>query len=125
MAYQILAPRPFRNQLRPVRKNSQQRLYDGPKVAVQLFGALSHLASDPPEHHLYEAAGDVVDQKVLRDGPRGLALGALLEEATVNRAKRGLKKLIALAPTTGALVHNADSCFVVLLAALLYDRKFQ
>lgn len=28
-----------------------------------------------------------------------------------------------LNPTTGALVHNAGSCFVVLLAALLYDRK--
>lgn len=30
-----------------------------------------------------------------------------------------------LNPTTGALVHNAGSCFVVLLAALLYDRKFE
>ena len=29
-----------------------------------------------------------------------------------------------LDPTTGALVHNAGSCFVVLIAALLYDRKF-
>ncbi|MBR6870101.1 MAG: cadmium-translocating P-type ATPase [Candidatus Methanomethylophilaceae archaeon] len=29
-----------------------------------------------------------------------------------------------LNPTTGALVHNAGSCFVVLLAALLYDRKY-
>ena len=29
-----------------------------------------------------------------------------------------------LGPTTGALVHNAGSCFVVLFAALLYDRKF-
>jgi P-type E1-E2 ATPase len=29
-----------------------------------------------------------------------------------------------LTPTTGALVHNAGSCFVVLFAALLYDRKF-
>lgn len=30
-----------------------------------------------------------------------------------------------LNPTTGALVHNAGSCFVVLFAALLYDRKFK
>ena len=30
-----------------------------------------------------------------------------------------------LNPTTGALVHNAGSCFVVLLAALLYDRKYK
>ena len=30
-----------------------------------------------------------------------------------------------LTPTTGALVHNVGSCFVVLIAALLYDRKFE
>ncbi len=30
-----------------------------------------------------------------------------------------------LTPTTGALVHNAGSCFVVLISALLYDRKFE
>ncbi|MCQ2474935.1 MAG: cation-translocating P-type ATPase [Clostridia bacterium] len=30
-----------------------------------------------------------------------------------------------LNPTTGALVHNAGSCFVVLIATLLYDRKFE
>ena len=36
-----------------------------------------------------------------------------------------LSVLGALNPTTGALVHNAGSCFVVLLAALLYDRKYK
>ena len=30
-----------------------------------------------------------------------------------------------LTPTSGALVHNAGSVFVVLIAALLYDRKFE
>lgn len=35
-----------------------------------------------------------------------------------------LSVLGLLTPTTGALVHNAGSCFVVLIAALLYDRKF-
>ncbi|HCK89187.1 MAG TPA: heavy metal translocating P-type ATPase [Erysipelotrichaceae bacterium] len=35
-----------------------------------------------------------------------------------------LSVLGKLTPTTGALVHNAGSCFVVLLAALLYDRKY-
>ena len=30
-----------------------------------------------------------------------MAIGALLEEATTNRAKKGLKKLIRLAPTKG------------------------
>lgn len=29
-----------------------------------------------------------------------------------------------LNPVTGAIVHNAGSCLVVLNAALLYDRKF-
>ena len=29
-----------------------------------------------------------------------------------------------LTPTTGALVHNAGSCFVILIAALLYSRRF-
>lgn len=36
-----------------------------------------------------------------------------------------LSVLGILTPTTGALVHNAGSCFVVLIAALLYDRKFE
>lgn len=35
-----------------------------------------------------------------------------------------LSLMEVLNPTTGALVHNAGSCFVVLIAALLYDRKF-
>ncbi len=30
-----------------------------------------------------------------------------------------------LTPTTGALVHNAGSLFVIFIAALLYDRKFE
>ena len=36
-----------------------------------------------------------------------------------------LSVLGILTPTTGALVHNADSCLVVLLAALQYDRKYK
>lgn len=36
-----------------------------------------------------------------------------------------LSVLGVLNPTTGALVHNAGSCFVVLIAARLYDRKFK
>jgi len=35
-----------------------------------------------------------------------------------------LSVLGMLNPPPGALVHNAGSCFVVLIAALLYDRKF-
>ncbi len=36
-----------------------------------------------------------------------------------------LSLMQVLTPTTGALVHNAGSCFVILIAALLYDRKFE
>ena len=60
-----------------------------------------------------------------------------LSNATVNTIKLSITLSICinflavtlsvmgiLNPTTGALVHNAGSCFVVLIAALLYDRKF-
>ena len=43
----------------------------------------------------------------------------------INFAAIFLSLLELLNPTTGALVHNAGSCFVVLIAALLYDRKFE
>lgn len=43
----------------------------------------------------------------------------------INFAAITLSVLGLLTPTTGALVHNAGSCFVVLIAALLYDRKFE
>ena len=43
----------------------------------------------------------------------------------INFAAVTLSVLGVLTPTTGALVHNAGSCFVVLLAALLYDRKYK
>ena len=42
----------------------------------------------------------------------------------INLAAIVLSFLEILTPTTGALVHNAGSVLVVLIAALLYDRKF-
>ncbi len=42
----------------------------------------------------------------------------------INFVAVGLSVMGILNPTTGALVHNVGSCFVVLIAALLYDRKF-
>ncbi len=42
----------------------------------------------------------------------------------INFAAIALSFFGLLNPTTGALVHNAGSVFVVLIAALLYDRKF-
>jgi heavy metal translocating P-type ATPase len=42
----------------------------------------------------------------------------------INFLAVALSVLGLLNPTAGALVHNAGSCFVVLIAARLYDRKF-
>jgi len=43
----------------------------------------------------------------------------------INLLAVALSVMGVLNPTTGALVHNAGSCLVVLIAALLYDRKFE
>ena len=43
----------------------------------------------------------------------------------INFVAIALSLLGLLTPTTGALVHNCGSCLVVLVAALLYDRKFE
>jgi len=50
----------------------------------------------------------------------GIALSLL-----INLVAIVLSVLGVLNPTTGALVHNAGSVLVVLIAALLYDRKFK
>ena len=50
---------------------------------------------------------------------------AILLSMTINFVAILLSVQGVLTPTTGALVHNAGSCFVVLLAALLYDRKYR
>ncbi len=49
-----------------------------------------------------------------------IALSMCINAVAVTASVMGL-----LTPTTGALVHNAGSCFVILIAALLYDRKFE
>ena len=51
--------------------------------------------------------------------------GAITLSMCINFVAVTLSVLGKLTPTTGALVHNAGSCFVVLLAALLYDRKYK
>ncbi|MBQ5985811.1 MAG: hypothetical protein IJL59_00975, partial [Clostridia bacterium] len=51
--------------------------------------------------------------------------GAIALSMCINLAAVTLSVLGILTPTAGALVHNAGSCFVVLLAALLYDRKYK
>ena len=50
--------------------------------------------------------------------------GAITLSMCINFVAVTLSVLGVLNPVTGALVHNCGSCFVVLLAALLYDRKY-
>lgn len=49
---------------------------------------------------------------------------SILLSLLINFAAIVLSLLGLLTPTTGALVHNVGSCFVVLIAAGLYERKF-
>ncbi len=79
---------------------------------------------------------EAADIALMRDDISKIPYLKRLSSATVNTVKLSISlsmfiNLLAvilsvtgiLNPTTGALVHNAGSCFVVLIAALLYDRK--
>lgn len=85
-----------------------------------------------------DIAVEAADVVLMRDDISKLPYLKRLSNAAVNtiRFSIGLSmciNLLAVAlsvlgmlnPTTGALVHNAGSCFVVLIAALLFDRKFE
>lgn len=62
-------------------------------------------------------------ETVRKNGSGGAEEWFLALSMCINFAGIVLSLLGMLTPTTGALVHNAGSCFVVLIAALLYDRK--
>ena len=85
-----------------------------------------------------DIAVDAADVALMTDDISKLPYLKWLSNATVNTIRTAitlsmcinlaavtLSVLGVLNPTTGALVHNAGSCFVVLLAALLYDRKYK
>ncbi len=85
-----------------------------------------------------DIAVDAADIILMRDDISKLPYLKRLSNATVKTIKVSislsmginflavvLSVMGVLNPTTGALVHNAGSCFVVLIAALLYDRKFE
>ncbi len=59
-----------------------------------------------------------------REAVRTIKLGIILS-MVINFVAVLLSLLQVLTPTTGALVHNAGSVIVVLIAALLYDRKYK
>ena len=85
-----------------------------------------------------DIAVDAADVALMSDDISKLPYLKRLSNATVKTIKASialsmcinfvaiiLSLMEMLTPTTGALVHNAGSCFVVLIAALLYDRKFE
>ena len=85
-----------------------------------------------------DIAVDAAEVALMSDDISKIPYLKRLSNATVNTIKASitlsmcinfvaivLSLMEVLTPTTGALVHNAGSCFVVLIAALLYDRKFE
>ena len=85
-----------------------------------------------------DIAVDAADIALMSDDISKVLYLKRLSNATVNTIKLSITLSMCinfvaiilsvtgiLNPTTGALVHNAGSCFVVLIAALLYDRKFE
>ncbi len=84
-----------------------------------------------------DIAVDAADIALIGDDIGKIPYLKRLSNATVNTIKFSIGLSLAinfvaiflsvqgyLTPTTGALVHNAGSVLVVLIAALLYDRKF-
>ena len=84
-----------------------------------------------------DIANEAADVSLMGDDIRKIPYLKKLSNATVNTIRLSISLSLCintiaiilslmglLTPTTGALVHNAGSVFVVLIAALLYDRKF-
>ena len=126
--------------LRPEAKDMVSRLSDMNTRTVLLTGdhqktadvsvAMGSMGSD--------IAIDAADVALMSDDISKIPYLKRLSNATVRTIKASitlsmcinfvaivLSLMEVLTPTTGALVHNAGSCFVVLIAALLYDRKFE
>lgn len=104
---------------------------DAPALKTAEVGvAMGEMGSD--------IAVDAADIAIMSDDISKVLYLKRLSNATVNTIKLSITLSMCinfvaiilsvtgiLNPTTGALVHNAGSCFVVLIAALLYDRKFE
>ena len=103
---------------------------DAPALkAAAVSAAMGAMGSD--------IAVEAADVALMRDDIKEIPYLKRLSDATATTIKISitlsmcinfvaivLSLMEKLNPTTGALVHNAGSCFVVLIAALLYDRKF-
>ncbi len=103
---------------------------DAPALKIADVGvAMGSMGSD--------IAVEAADIALMSDDISKIPYLKRLSNATINTIKFGITLSMAinfgaiilsvlgvLNPTTGALVHNAGSVVVVLIAALLYDRKF-
>lgn len=104
---------------------------DAPALKTANVGvAMGNMGSD--------IAVDAADIALMSDDISKIPYLKRLSNATVNTIKFSISLSLCinfiaiilsltgiLTPTTGALVHNAGSCLVVLIAALLYDREFE
>lgn len=104
---------------------------DAPALKTAEVGvAMAEMGSD--------IAVEAADIALIGDNISKIPYLKRLADATTNTIRFGITlslciNLVAiilsfmgtLNPTTGALVHNCGSCLVVLIAALLYDRKFE
>ncbi|MBR6633622.1 MAG: cation-translocating P-type ATPase [Clostridia bacterium] len=134
--YSELLPEEKVNSILKLRQNGKtvcmvgDGINDAPALKIADVGiAMGTMGSD--------IAVESADIALVGDDVSKLPYLKRLSNATVNTIKFSISlslfiNLVAivlsvinvLTPTTGALVHNAGSCFVVLIAALLYDRKF-
>ncbi|MBQ1252449.1 MAG: cation-translocating P-type ATPase [Firmicutes bacterium] len=104
---------------------------DAPALKTAEVGvAMANMGSD--------IAVEAADIALMSDNISKVPYLKRLANATVNTIRFGITLSLCinavaivlsffgmLNPTTGALVHNCGSCLVVLIAALLYDRKFE
>lgn len=95
-------------------------------VSVAMGGMGSDMAVDAAQVVLMgDELSNLPYLKRLSDATVRTIKASIALSMGINAGAIVLSLMQVLTPTTGALVHNAGSCFVVLIAALLYDRKFE
>lgn len=132
-----LLPEEKVNELRSLRESGRRvcmigdGVNDAPALKIADVGvAMGSMGSD--------IAVEAADIALMSDDISKIPYLKRLSDATVRTIKLSItlsmcinfaaivcSLLEILNPVTGALVHNAGSCLVVLIAALLYDRKFE
>lgn len=103
---------------------------DAPSLKCADIGAaMAHIGSDAALEaadvaFMNDDIAKIPYLKQLSDAAVHTIIAGIAISMVINTAAVVCSALGWLTPTTGALVHNAGSCFVVLFAARLYDRNF-